>query len=156
MTDPTAQHAGLAVRASDAEREHTVALLQQAFTDGRLTQAELEERAAAAYAACTTAELSDLTADLPTPEKSPRNGRVLDRRLLCILLCVHPPAALVYWLLSLRRQQRKPDPEPATALSAGSGDLRATQPPAERRGGSGKDAFMITPSRAVADSEPVR
>ena len=38
-------HAGLAVRASDAEREQTVALLQRNFADGRLTQAELEERA---------------------------------------------------------------------------------------------------------------
>jgi len=111
MSDATSRQAGLAVRASDAEREHTVALLQHGFTDGRLTQAELEERAAAAYAARTTAELSDLTADLPTQEQPPRPGRILDRRLLCILLCVHPPAALVYWLLSPRRQPGTPDPE---------------------------------------------
>jgi len=126
MSDATSQHAGPAVRASDAEREHTVALLRHGFTDGRLTQAELEERAAAAYAARTTAELSDLTADLPAQKQPPRPGRVLDRRLLCILLCVHPPAALVYWLLFVRRQPRKPDPKPATALSAGTGDLLAT------------------------------
>ena len=126
MSDVTTQHAGLAVRASDAEREQTVVLLQRNFADGRLTQAELEERAAAAYAARTTAELSDLTADLPTQQQPPRLGRVLDRRLLCVLLCVHPPAALVYWLLSLRRQQSTPDPESATAPSAGKGDLRAT------------------------------
>jgi hypothetical protein len=43
MNDATAQHAGLAVRVSDAERERTVALLQRSFADGRLTQAELEE-----------------------------------------------------------------------------------------------------------------
>jgi Domain of unknown function (DUF1707) len=135
MNGVTTQHAGPAVRASDAEREHAVALLQHGFTDGRLTQAELEERAGAAYAARTTAELSDLTADLPTPEKPPRHGRVLDRRLLCILLCVHPPAALVYWLLSLRRQPGKPDAEPATATAAGSGHLRATQPAAGDREG---------------------
>jgi hypothetical protein len=30
MSDPAARHAGLAVRASDAEREHTVALLRKA------------------------------------------------------------------------------------------------------------------------------
>jgi hypothetical protein len=30
----------------------------------------------------------------------------LDLRLLCILLCVHPPAGLVYWLLS--RGRRRP------------------------------------------------
>jgi hypothetical protein len=93
-----------------------VALLQHGFTDGRLTQAELEERAAAAYAARTTAELSDLTADLPTQEQPPRPGRILDRRLLC----VHPPAALVYWLLSPRRQ-------PGLPLRGGQARLRRTQ-----------------------------
>jgi len=76
MSDATSQHASPVVRASDAEREHTVALLQHGFTDGRLTQAELEERAAAAYAAPTTAELSDLTADLPAKKQPPRPGRV--------------------------------------------------------------------------------
>jgi Domain of unknown function (DUF1707) len=50
-SDRTPQHAGLAVRASDAEREQEVALLQRSFADGRLTQAELEERAGAAYGA---------------------------------------------------------------------------------------------------------
>ena len=106
-----AGQAGLAVRASDAEREQTVALLQDGFADGRLTQAELEERVAAAYAARTTAELSELTADLPAREQPPRPGMVLDRRLLIILLCVHPPAALVYWLLCRRRHARsKPPP----------------------------------------------
>ena len=114
MSDTTSWQAGLAVRASDAEREHTVALLRHGFTDGRLTQAELEERAAAAYTARTKAELSALTADLPTQEQ-PRPGRVLDRRLLCILMCVHPPAALVYWLLSLRKQPRTPEPEAGSA-----------------------------------------
>jgi hypothetical protein len=47
------QHTGVAVRASDAEREQTVAQLQRNFADGRLTWAELEERAGAAYAAQT-------------------------------------------------------------------------------------------------------
>jgi hypothetical protein len=104
MSDVTTQHAGLAVRASDAEREQTVALLQRSFADGRLTQAELEERAGAAYAARTRAQLSDLTADLPAAlKKPPRSGMVLDPCLLCILLCVCPPAGLVYWLLSLRK-----------------------------------------------------
>jgi Domain of unknown function (DUF1707) len=128
MSDNTSRHAGLAVRASDAEREHTVALLQHGFTDGRLTQAELEERAAAAYAARTTGELSDLTADLPVQQQPPRPGSVLDRRLLCILLCVHPPAALIYWLLSWRRRPGTPDPEPPTAPSAGQSDLRLSTP----------------------------
>ena len=38
MSDVTTQHAGLAVRASDAEREQTAALLQRNFADGRLTR----------------------------------------------------------------------------------------------------------------------
>ena len=69
MSDVTTQHAGLAVRASDAEREQTAALLQRNFADGRLTQAELEERASAAYAARTRAQLCDLTADLPAAQE---------------------------------------------------------------------------------------
>ena len=101
MNDVTTQPARLAVRASDAEREQTVAVLQRSFADGRLTQAELEERAGAAYQARTRAQLRDLTADLPAAGQPPRPGIVLDRCLLCILSCVHPPAGLVYWLLSL-------------------------------------------------------
>jgi hypothetical protein len=102
MSDAT-PHAGLAVRASDAEREQAVALLQRDFADGRLTQAELEERAGAAYAARTRAQLRDLTADLPDAgQQPPRPGMILDLRLLVILLCVCPPAGMAYWLLSLR------------------------------------------------------
>jgi hypothetical protein len=59
MNNAPAQQAGPAVRASDSEREQTVALLQRSFADGRLTQAELEERAGAAYAARTRAQLRE-------------------------------------------------------------------------------------------------
>jgi hypothetical protein len=103
MNTAPAQHDGLAVRASDSEREQTVALLQRSFADGRLTQAELEERAGAAYAARTRAQLRDLTADLPgAGQQPPRPGMILDLRPLIILLCVCPPAGLACWLLSLR------------------------------------------------------
>ncbi len=103
MNNAPAHDSGLAVRASDSEREQAVALLQRSFADGRLTQAELEERAGAAYAARTRAQLRDLTADLPAAlKKPPRSGMVLDPCLLCILLCVCPPAGVAYWLLSLR------------------------------------------------------
>ena len=37
MNDVTTQRTSLAVRASDAEREQTVELLQRNFADGRLT-----------------------------------------------------------------------------------------------------------------------
>jgi hypothetical protein len=103
MTDVTAPNTLLAIRASDTEREQAVALLQRNFADGRLTQAELEERVGVAYAALTRSQLGDLTADLPGPEQPPRRSRmILDTRLLCTLLCVCPPAGLVYWLLSRR------------------------------------------------------
>ena len=105
MNDVTTQHARLAVRASDAEREQAVALLQRGFADGRLALAELEERVADAYAARTRAQLRELTADLPAAadQQPPRPGPVLDWRLLCILLFACPPAGLAYWLLSLRQ-----------------------------------------------------
>jgi Domain of unknown function (DUF1707) len=103
MTDVSTQHARRAVRASDAEREQSVALLQRSFADGRLTLDELEERVGAAYAARTRAQLSDLTGDLPAPEQPPHPRGLLDTRLLCMLLCICPPAGLAYWLLSVRQ-----------------------------------------------------
>ncbi len=112
MSGTATQHAGSVLRASDAERDQAVELLQRSFADGRLTQAEFGERAGAALAAQTRAQLSDLIADLPVAQQQPpRSGMVLDRRLLCILLCVHPPAGLVYWLIchiSARNRQQAP------------------------------------------------
>lgn len=54
-----------AIRASDQERESVVDVLRDAYTDGRLTLDEFDERTSAAYAAKTWADLRDLTADLP-------------------------------------------------------------------------------------------
>lgn len=105
MTDVPVHHTGLSIRASDAEREQVVALLRRSFADGRLTHAELEERAGAAYAARTRAQLCDLTADLPGTGQPPRPDTNLDLRLLIILLCVCPAAGVAYWLIS-RRQVR--------------------------------------------------
>ena len=53
------------IRASDQERESVVDVLRDAFTEGRLTSDELEERTAAAYAAKTRGQLGELTLDLP-------------------------------------------------------------------------------------------
>ena len=55
------------VRASDDEREAVVTELQAAVGAGRLDLDEFGQRAAAAYAAATTAELAELLADLPRP-----------------------------------------------------------------------------------------
>lgn len=113
MNDVTRQHADPAVRASDAEREQTVALLQRHFTEGRLAQAELEERVGAAYAALTRVQLRELTADLPAAAQQPsRPGLTLDPCLLCILLCAFPPAGVAYWLLCRRNEPATAVPEP--------------------------------------------
>jgi hypothetical protein len=54
-----------AIRASDKERESVVDVLRDAYTDGRLTLEEFEERTSTAYASRTWADLRELTADLP-------------------------------------------------------------------------------------------
>lgn len=103
MSDVITHQAGQAVRASDGERDQVVTLLQRHFADGRLTQAEFEERAGIALAARTRDQLRALTADLPDTDVRPaRPAMTLDPCLLCLLLCVCPPAGVAYWLLSRR------------------------------------------------------
>ena len=53
------------IRASDKERESVVDVLRDAYTEGRLTLEEFEERTSAAYASKTWADLRELTVDLP-------------------------------------------------------------------------------------------
>ena len=53
------------ILASDKERDSVVDVLRDAYTEGRLTLEEFEERTAAAYAARTWADLRELTGDLP-------------------------------------------------------------------------------------------
>ena len=103
MSNAITQQASQAIRASDGERDQVVAQLQRHFADGRLTQAELEERVGAALAARTRDELHALTADLPGADVRPaRPATVVDPWLLCLLLCLCPPAGVAYWLLSRR------------------------------------------------------
>jgi len=51
--------------AGSADRERTVGVLRAAFTEGRLTQDELDDRVARAYTARTYGDLWALVADLP-------------------------------------------------------------------------------------------
>jgi hypothetical protein len=70
-----------ALRASDGERERTVATLRDGAADGRLTFDELARRVEQAYSATTAGELDGLLADLPavapaaTPAALPRSRR---------------------------------------------------------------------------------
>jgi Domain of unknown function (DUF1707) len=61
----------LAVRASDRERDAVVQRVQQAFAEGRLDDAEFDERMRAALTARTHADLDVLLADLPAETTAP-------------------------------------------------------------------------------------
>jgi hypothetical protein len=53
------------IRASDADREAVVDTLREAFTAGRLTLDEFDDRMSAAYLGKTWGDLRELTTDLP-------------------------------------------------------------------------------------------
>ncbi|WP_338423565.1 DUF1707 SHOCT-like domain-containing protein [Streptomyces gobiensis] len=55
------------MRASDAERDRIAELLRDAFSEGRLSTDEFEERLEATYQARTRGELEPLVRDLPQP-----------------------------------------------------------------------------------------
>ncbi|MFI1225066.1 MULTISPECIES: DUF1707 domain-containing protein [unclassified Streptomyces] len=117
MKDNEEHTAHAAIRASDAERDRIEAQLKHHYAVGRLTLPELEERVAAAYEARTREQLDVLVKDLPGEAELPvSHTDVIDSRLLIILLCVAPPAALVYWLMAQRtahqRRSRAQDPDP--------------------------------------------
>jgi hypothetical protein len=85
MTAPDIGQAGLAdpgpasppvsrVRASDADREHVIGVLREAFAEGRLTAEEHSARVGQAYAARTYAELAAVSADLPAGPSARRHA----------------------------------------------------------------------------------
>src|SRR4051812_20037783 len=59
------------LRAADSDRAAVAAALGEHMSAGRLTLAEYDERVGQAYAAKTFGELAELTADLPSPVRSP-------------------------------------------------------------------------------------
>jgi hypothetical protein len=66
LTDPVPAGAPAAgVKASDADREHVIGVLREAFAEGRLTAEEHSARVGQAYSARTYAELATVSADLP-------------------------------------------------------------------------------------------
>jgi hypothetical protein len=73
-------------RASDAEREQTVARLRDASALGRLTFEELAERTATAYRARTHGELEAVTNDLPAAAPASAPAKRRRRRWLVAVL----------------------------------------------------------------------
>ena len=65
MSDDVSPDRPPGVRPSDSDREAVVARLQDAVGEGRIDLDEFGQRAEAAYAAVTTADLDRLLADLP-------------------------------------------------------------------------------------------
>lgn len=80
-----------AMRASDQDREVVVAALRDAYTAGRLTLEEFDERMTAAYASRTWGELRKLTEDLPA--QPVLGSDVPGRHLPASALPAHPPRA---------------------------------------------------------------
>ena len=91
------------MRVSDAERAEVADQLAQHYGDGRLDQAELDERLGRAMGAKTQADLAGITADLPhldpragsrpatrayPPAPRSRSGRPRSRLLPVVLLIV--------------------------------------------------------------------
>ena len=105
---------GPEMRASDADRDAAAGLLNAAFAEGRLTAEEHGQRLEAAYATRTWQQLHQLTADLPAPPGAaepvaPVRFTGPELCLLCVLLCLCPPAGIAWWLLSRRRLETEPD-----------------------------------------------
>lgn len=77
------------IRASDQDRDVVVTALRDAYTAGRLTLEEFDERMTAAYASKTWGELRKLTEDLPS---QPILGSdVPGRPMPAPVLPAHPP-----------------------------------------------------------------
>ena len=67
------------LRASDADRDHTAAVLGSGLATGRLTSTEHAERLDAAYTATTLGELALLTRDLPADDATGTGVGAVDR-----------------------------------------------------------------------------
>lgn len=81
-----------ATLASDAERERACELLNKAFSQGRLTPADLDERTSRALAARTHGDLEDVLAGLAPPGASAMWTQRPERGLL---------PRLVFWVVGI-------------------------------------------------------
>src|SRR5215468_12441148 len=78
-SQPARDAARLELRASDADRDRTAAVLGNAMATGRLTSTEHAERLDAAYTATTLGELAPLTRDLPADDATGAGVGTVDR-----------------------------------------------------------------------------
>lgn len=62
-------------------------VLKAAFTEGRLTQPEFEDRVGLAYQAVTYQELYGLTADIPRPRRLPAPPPPVNAKAVASLVC---------------------------------------------------------------------
>jgi hypothetical protein len=101
------------IRASDADREVVVDVLREAFSEGRLTLDEFDERMSAAYASRTWGQLRELTVDLPA---QPVLGADVPGRELAAPAA---PAPYPAWRAQDDRlPELDPEPEPAEPPAA--------------------------------------
>lgn len=110
------------MRASDSDREAYVAILQEAFLEGRLTKPEYDERMAAAYQATTYADLAPLLRDLPVPADRfpgpPTVGVPARRAASDIVVPIPGTSPLVAVFSEVKRENRwaLADGQPAVAV----------------------------------------
>ncbi len=83
----------LDLRASDADRERTVATLRDATAAGRLSAGELEERLEVAFVSRHRSQLAELVADLPLeapsrPRAMPRPERLAFAAAAVLMLAI--------------------------------------------------------------------
>ena len=87
------------VRVGDTERQAAVDRLLAHTSEGRLTVADFDNRAAAAYAARTRGELDRLFTDLPPHQPAPpRAGNVLAGHVRPVAMIVAAVAGLLVLL----------------------------------------------------------
>ena len=106
--DSYASHPNPGLRVSDADRAAVTDQLSRHYGDGRLSQAEFDERLDQAMRAKTQADLSGLLADLPGAEPPavpvpPRTGRLRPRILapLLVIAIIITTAHLAFWTIHL-------------------------------------------------------
>jgi hypothetical protein len=110
-----------AIRASDQDRDAVVQRLQQAFAERRLDDDEFDDRMRAALTARTSADLDQLTSDLPAPAPGAAAPAAADTK---------PGHWAVAYKNSIRRGGRWRVPERFTSVVYKGGgwlDLRAAE-----------------------------